>query len=140
MKTRDNALSVWEVQSENESEEAVLAIVSGGDHLETIYIVPLISEYLRGEEIDIESEPQSGRTAVEDLRRTHHHLSKLSYRKLGVIAYHIVDMIKDGRMKRYTEGCLKEMLTNAICAHRLKVDDLKECVRKKIEKYLLTRG
>ncbi len=138
MKTTNNNLSVWKIESENKMDEAVLAMVSAHDHLETIDIVPLNREYLREKGID--SEPTIGLSHVEGLRRIHHDLCHLSYRKLGLIAYHIVDIIREQRVKRYTAGRLKEILGNAVRGERLKLDDLSQGLRKKVEGYLLATG
>ena len=41
VRTQRNTLSVWEVPDENKIDEAVLAIVSAGHHLETIDVVQI---------------------------------------------------------------------------------------------------
>jgi hypothetical protein len=131
LKTKQNALSVWEVISETDIDEAVLAIVSGGDHLEAIDVVLMSSDYLKKQGIDCKQ--TKGLTSVDDLVEKHIDLSNLTYKKLGIIAYHIVDKIIDQKVKRYTERQLKEILNQAIGQNRLTPDRLKDSIRKKLQ-------
>jgi len=83
MKTKQNTLSVWEIESPDELDNAVLAIVSQHQHLETIDVVKLDSVSLVENEIVwVESR---GLTPIDDLVDTHFDLSELTYPKLGII-------------------------------------------------------
>jgi hypothetical protein len=67
MKTDRNTLSVWEVSGADNIDEAVLAIVSGGQHLDTIDVVPMNTEHLEENQVDYIG--TEGRTPVKDLIR-----------------------------------------------------------------------
>lgn len=131
LKTSMNTLSTWEINSQDEIDEAVLAIVSSHDHLETIDVVPLEYEHLKSSGVD--SEKTEGSTPVIELREKHRDLSNLSYTKLGIIAYHIVDQIRGKIIFRYTERKLKDILFNAITANRLSLKDLSESLQRKLK-------
>ena len=100
LRTYGNTLSVWEIESGDELDEAVLAIVAAHQHLESIDVIHLSPEYLTKNGIDCVH--SKGRTPVDDLAENHVDLAKLTYEKLGVIAYHIVDRIVEHGMVRYT--------------------------------------
>ena len=130
MRTKSNALSVWEVSDENKIDEAVLAIVSAGDRLEAIDVVQIEREHIEKSKIDcIQTD---GRTLVEDLVDTHIDLSNLAYKELGIIACHIVNKIRQEQIKRYTEGQIKKILRDAIQKERLETENLNESIRKKL--------
>lgn len=131
MRTKQNTLSVWQIASESEMEEAVLAIASGHQYMETIDVIPLESQYLQDNGIDCLS--TNGRTPVENMVQHHVDLSNLSYTKLGTIAYHTVDRIKKGKMKRYTIGRIKDLLREAIDNGKLRAEDLSDSVRVKLD-------
>jgi hypothetical protein len=131
MKTKGNTLSAWEVESKTDIDKAVLAMVAAGDHLETIDVVPMTPEYLTEKEVDFKK--ISGLTPVEGLIKNHINLEQLSYKKLGIIAYHIVDKIREREVKRYTEGKCKEILRKAISEGKLKIEDIKDDIRKKLK-------
>jgi hypothetical protein len=131
LRTNRNTLSVWEVDSESNIDEAVLTIVSGHQHLETIDVVPMDAEYLKENEIDCIR--TDGLTPIDNLIKTHIDLACLSYRKLGIIAYHIADNITKQMIIRYTKVRLKEILNRAIREGRLKLEDLSDLLKKKLE-------
>ena len=130
VRTQRNTLSVWEVPDENMIDEAVLAIVSAGHHLETIDVVQMDREHLEKNEIDcIQTE---GNTPVKDLANTHIDLSDLAYKKLGIIAYHIANKFRQGKVERYTAGRIKGILKNAIQNKRLEITDLGNSISEKL--------
>jgi hypothetical protein len=130
MRTQHNTLSVWEVPDESKIDEAVLAIVSAADRLETIDVVQIDREHLEQNEIDCKQIP--GRTEVKDLADTHIDLSNLAYKELGIIACHIADKFRQDKVKRYRERRIKEILRTAIQKQRLEIENLSESIRKKL--------
>ena len=130
MNTKVNALSVWEVESSTDIDKAVLAIVAAGGHIETIDVVPMNREYL--EEKQVAFEHKDVLNPVGGMIKSHINLKQLSYKKLGIIAYHIVDKFKQEENKRYTEGKLKEIFRKAIEEKKLNFDDLSGHIKKKL--------
>jgi len=130
LKTKGNTLSVWRINNETELEEAVLAIISGQDHLETIDVIVLEDDYFV--KCEISTEETVGITPVVDLRDTHIDLCSLDWWTIGMVAEHIVESIKKDKLKRFTKAKLTEIIKNAIAKNRLEIDDLKEGIQKKI--------
>lgn len=130
LRTSGNILSVWEIDSENRLEEAILAMVSAGDHLATMDFAVMNAGHLLDN--DIESENNEGNTLVHDLRDTHRHLVELTYPKLGTIACHIVDCFKEEKIHRYRIAALKGVLQTAIDKDRLDADDLSVSIKKNL--------
>ncbi len=128
LRTQQNKLSVWRIKSEDEIENAVLAISSGQTHLETFDIVILSSEHLK--QNGIKFMPTEGETAAkipkEDM---HFDMIDLTYEKLGIIAYHIVEKFKEKKVFRYTKGKLKDILINANNEKRLNINELSENIK-----------
>jgi hypothetical protein len=130
MNTKGNTLSVWEVESATDIDKAVLAIVAAGGHIETIDVVPMNREYLEDKQVVFKHKDVLN--PVEGMIKNHINLEHLSYKKLGIIAYHIVDKIKDRENKRYTEGQLKEIFRKAVNERKLNIDDLSDHIKKKL--------
>ncbi|GAB6395526.1 MAG: hypothetical protein MdMp024_1838 [Bacteroidales bacterium] len=135
LNTKQNKLSVWRINNESELKEAVLAIVSGQDHLETIDVVMLDDDYFV--EHRISAEAIDGRTPVEDLKHTHRNLCSLNLLTLGMVAEHVVENIKNDKLKRFTRAQLKDIITDAVTKKRLNFSDLKEDIQKKIHLFEL---
>ncbi len=130
LKTSKNTLSVWKIETENDLDQAVLALVSNQDNLDTIDVVILDESSLVDYNVRIISSP--GNTPIESLTEAHRDLSELSYTTLGIVKDHIVSRIRNNYIKRYTVGNLKKLLKNSIEQGLLKKEDLQEGVQKKI--------
>jgi len=128
LRTQQNNLSVWRIKSEDEIENAVIAISSGQERLETIDIVILNSEYL--EQNGIEFMATEGITALKTPKEDiHFDMIELTYKKLGVIAYHIVEKFKEKKVFRYTRTKLKDILKNANNEKKLDINELSEDIK-----------
>ncbi len=131
LRTQQNNLSVWEIKSEDEIENAVIAIVSAQTHpFEPFDIVLLNPEYL--EQNGVNFTATEGITTVKKLKDTHFHMVDLTYKKLGIVARHIVEKFKEKKVLRYTRKELKDILKNAINENKLDINELSEVVKNKL--------
>lgn len=130
MKTTGNTLSTWQIPVESDVSEALLAIVSGHQHLDTIDIVCLDRNSLESKGLTLEATP--GNTPIKDLVDLHVDISKLTYITLGVVGKDIVEEIKKNKVMRYTKGMLKRLLNEAMLKGRFLKDDLNESLRNKL--------
>jgi len=130
LRSTKNTLSVWEINSENDLDEAVLALVANFQRLESIDVVLLDGQDLI--KANVKCIQTKGITPVKDLEDTHYDLSELDYFRVGLIAEHISKRIFLKKIKRYTITDLKRILVKAIDENRLSLEDLNESVRKKI--------
>lgn len=130
LKTFKNTLSVWKIDSEDDLEKAVLALVSNQDRFDTIDVVVLKESALTKYELNIIDSP--GNTPVKSLVEAHKDIVELSFSGIGVIKDHIVERILDQHTKRFTVGTLKKLVKKSIEEGLLNKDDLKESIRGKI--------
>ena len=130
LKTTKNTLSVWSIENEVDIEKAILAIASNLDYIETIDVVILNDEKLQ--EYGIKIITSMGNTPIDSLKEIHRDLSELTFSKLGHIKDHIVERIRNDKIKRFTKGSLRKILKKAIEKGFLELDDLNESVRSKI--------
>lgn len=112
LKTQANTLSVWEVKDEQSLDNAVLAIVSGGNQLDTIDVVWIEKKEVERKGVDYEASP--GITPIQHLADTHIDLKNLNYFKIGLVAETITNTIADRKIKRYTKAELRKLLNSAI--------------------------
>lgn len=130
LKSTRNTLSVWEVQQENDLKQAVLALASAGDRLDTIDIVWIPKDEIQDKNIDCDYTP--GLTPIKSLQNTHIDLSDMNYRKLGLLAESIINNISIQRIKRYTKGDLKRLFNTAIQDGMFSKTDLPEKIQEKL--------
>jgi hypothetical protein len=127
LRTKSNTLSVWQIENENNIEDAVLAIVSGFDKIDTFDVVWIEKEELDKRGIKFVQSP--GDTPISHLVDTHIDLSFLNYYCVGLVAESIIDTIKSKRFKRYYKVDTKKLLKDAISNGILNINDLKEKIR-----------
>ena len=130
MKTSENTLSTWRVDNEAQIDDAVLAIVSAAQHLDTIDVVWMRQDQLGEEGIIMQDVP--GRTPVVDLEDSHVDIVNLTYKSLGKVARSIVKCISDKYVKRYTRGSLIKLLRTAIESGRLEAERIDPSVADKL--------
>ena len=107
MRTRGNTLSFWRIESESELDDAVVAIASNFQHLDTI----TVAIYDLGEvEGKLKWEQNDGITAYKSFASRHHDLVSLNYKYLGEIARLTYQCIDSGKTKRFTRSALISLL------------------------------
>ncbi len=130
LKTTKNTLSVWKIDTEEDLEQVVLALVANQDHLDTIDVVILQEDSLNEYNLNIVASP--GDTPVESLVEAHRDIADLTFSRLGNVKDHIVERIRNEHIKRFTVGNLKKLIKKSIEDGLLKKEDLKESIQKKI--------
>jgi len=130
MKTTENTLSMWRINEEVQIDEAVLAIVSASQHLDTIDIVWVQLNQLEENGISMQDTP--GKTPIADLVNSHVNIVNLTYISLGKVAHCIVKCFSDNSVKRYTRGSLKRLLQKAIESGRLEVKKIAPSLAEKL--------
>ena len=121
-KTSRNTLSTWEIDSVSNINNAVIALLCGQEHLDTIDIVYFEPEKISERGISIEA--TEGRTSFAIMKEKHRNLSQLDYEKLGTIAEIIIEEIKSNRDVRFSVGKQKEILRQAIKNGLISIESL----------------
>lgn len=131
LRTYNNDLSVWDIECENDLNDAILALITGSNQskLSTLHYVIIDEELIINKEISIVE--TDGDTVVEDLVKSHKDISNLTYAKLGIIKNLIIDCIQEGRCSFFSRAQLKKIINTAIESGRLKKEDLNEELVKK---------
>ena len=125
LKTFNNDLSVWHIESDADIEKAILALITGSRQasLSTFDIVVIDEKLALNSGLSLAD--TKGDTVVKELVDTHKDLTKLTYSKLGVVKDLILDCIKDGKStRRYTKSQLKKIINQAISDNKIAKDDL----------------
>ena len=131
MKTKNNTLSVWEVDNCLTLDNAVLAMVAASDTLEAIDIVAFDKAKVMEAGLTIVNTP--GNTPVTHLISTHHDIADLTYSGLGLLAKFHVNAFKNAMAIRFTKAQLKKILVSAIDNGHLILGDLKDSISTKLQ-------
>jgi hypothetical protein len=124
LKTTNNDLSVWKINTIEGLEDAILALITGRQQskLSTLHYV-LLEESVVLERGLILKE-SIGDTVIESLSSTHKDISTLTYSRLGTVKDLILDKLKDNKETFYTKAQLKGILKNAISTGRVNINFL----------------
>ena len=131
MKTTNNTLSAWRIDSEDDIDDAILVIVSNHQHLDTIDVVCLNPTELS--KCGISLKDTAGQTPIKEFVQHHVDISDLTYKSLGDVADQIIQLIKTDKIKRYTRPTIKKLLQNGINSGLLRKEDLPESIIKHLE-------
>lgn len=133
LRTREDSLSLWRcgVATERDIEEVALALAASSEQPSKIDIVWLDEDDLLQDGHTLQL--TEGRTPVRDLRNHHIDLCGLDYKRLGQVAYRILDAIRNEQYRTVSRRTAISILSDAISQNRLDIYDLKEKVRRDLE-------
>ncbi len=126
--TKENTLSLWQIESIDKLEEAALAIIGSHDRPETFDVVAINYTDIVDKGLTFIS--NEGTTRVNDLNNTHRDIIDITYQKLGRLASLIYDSLHQDMVRRYEIDRQGEVLYEAIQAGRLTMDTLSKPFRK----------
>ncbi|HRN47180.1 MAG TPA: hypothetical protein PKW69_04025 [Niabella sp.] len=114
LKTFNNDLSVWHIETDADLEKAILALITGSSQtkLSTLHVVVIEEETALKKGIQLANTP--GDTVAKELISNHKDLTNLTYTKLGIVKDLIVDCIKTNKTTLYTRKQLKDIIKKAI--------------------------
>jgi hypothetical protein len=124
LKTTNNDLSVWKIDTIESLENAILALITGHKQtkLSTLHYI-LLDECIVLEKGLLLKESE-GDTVATSLKNTHKDISKLTYQRLGIIKDLIIEKLKYNEETFFTRAKLKQILKNAIDTGKVAKDSL----------------
>ena len=128
LKTTSNTLSLWSIVDESEIEEAVLAIGSQFNDLDTIDILTIDPSLIMGSGLSVKKCP--GLTPYRGFEERHLDVVDLDYKSLGMMAQVIIASLRQGRSKRFLRDELKRIITRGVLEGKVQWSDLKKKVQK----------
>jgi hypothetical protein len=135
LKTDKNGLSVW---STSDLEEAhikplLAAMALGRDSIQKMCYVALDEERLKS--IGIETAQVEGLApgvCDQEILNSHHDLTFIDYKRMGLLAKYIEDLVRNNEAKTVNEKKLEEYIRELIEDGRIITDNLKDGIKEKI--------
>lgn len=115
LRTSDNTISLWRVDSEADLSTAMLALAasSKSSKIENVSLVWFAEETLLGKNIQLDTD-SPGDTIVSDLVQYHRDACKITYQSLGDLASIIMtELIVNKHYKRFGRAEVKRALATA---------------------------
>lgn len=119
LKTYQNDLSVWRINSETELDDAILALITGAKQtkLSTLHYVIINEEIVTNKGLNLKT--TLGDTSAECLKEKHRDISNLTYTKLGIIKDIILESIRKNDSNFLTKVQLRKLIKEAIESGKL---------------------
>ncbi|MCM3611681.1 hypothetical protein M4S82_10495 [Planococcus sp. MERTA32b] len=130
LRTSSDTLSTWEVINADNINEAVLALASNFDKIETMTVIAIEKDKISEYGFSLVS--SKGLTVVEDLKDSHIDVSNLTLKSIGTFASIVLETIKDEKVYRFSKRELIDIISKAVETDRLDVKLLKEKVREQL--------
>ena len=114
LKTTNNDLSVWKIDTIKGLEKAILALITGRQQtkLSTLHYVLLDETVVLEKGLSLTD--SAGDTVVDSLKNSHKDISKLTYHKLGIIKDLILVKLEENEETFFTRAQLRGILKKAV--------------------------
>ncbi|MBB1150791.1 hypothetical protein H4K35_11805 [Myroides sp. NP-2] len=125
LKTNNNDLSVWRIESIDQLENALLALITSKQQskLSTLHYVLIDEELLKANDLNLSETP--GDTVIESLKDSHRDINNLTYSRLGKMKNIILNCLnEDDKYNFITKSKLKAFLKKAIADGKIQRDIL----------------
>lgn len=112
LKTKDNKLSVWLANSEEDIEDAVVALSLSRDNTDRLCFLLLDEETLSSFDITIlDDQVGEAQGASEKILKKHRNLVELDHKRLGQLAEYMIQQANNtNNRKTFTETMVKKIL------------------------------
>lgn len=134
LRTQDGKLSVWASgNSDEEKAEAVLAIATSGQHIESIDVLTLARSELAQMGYHLVESEEGGRSAVSELNRRHVDICDLSARRLLDFAEFLAPRLQSrATCRRYTRSEVLQLIHRALQGNRVSFNALSSSMQKDV--------
>jgi hypothetical protein len=133
LRTANNTLSLWEIDSENKLNDVILALAvsKNATKIEKMDLVLIPKETILAQQLSIR--PSSGDTFAEGLSDTHREIVDLRYPSLGVVAQIIIDLLSKTAPTTITKKQVENIVQAAYNDQVIDISCLPESIQKTIK-------
>lgn len=131
LKTKNNKLSVWAVETDEDLNNAFIALGSNCQNLCSIWAVKIAPSDL--DEFSIDEE--EGDTPTNGINQNHRNITELTYISLGYVITSLLHSLQTNLVVKKTKTEMKSLLYEAYRDGKINVEALSPGVYKEIKKY-----
>lgn len=133
LKTKENKLSVWLANTEEDIEDAVAALSLSRDDTDRLCFLVLDEDKLSSFDIAVlDDQKGDAQGASEEILNKHRNLVELDHKRLGLLAEYMIQQAGDtNNRKTFTETKVKQIL-NKYKGTKIEVKNVKERISRKL--------
>lgn len=135
LRTQNNTLSVWCANTQEDINDAIVALSLNRNDISKICALLLDEDELASIQIEL-SDAQLGKApgAVDSIKKKHRDLIEIDYKRLGVLSDYMLNVSQnDEKIVRVTKPKLMELLEQYKEGHKINLDNMNEELRKKLK-------
>ncbi len=125
LRTTGNTLSFWEIEKEDQINDAILAIASAGTNLDKVDVVIIPKETMSEFQL-ISSEVVN---PYSNFEKNHRDVINLTYTKMRPVADIICSAIVKNEYRQFTRANVKKLIQEAIDQRKIIFDRINEKMR-----------
>ena len=130
LRTKNNCLSTWLADTDEEKDTAVVALALGRDKADKLCYVILEEQDLKNIEIDISAECKGeARGLNEDLLTNHRDLVEMDFEHIGKLANYISPLVRNGQFKVMTKAQVKALLEKFKCNELIDITKVNDSLK-----------
>lgn len=130
LRTTNNTLSVWKADSEQDIEDAIVALALGRDKVQTLNYLLIDEGELERMEIQISSDvPGDIKGLDEQIRKKHRDLIEMDYWRIGYLAEYMIGLVNKGEFMSCTKKNIKALLEKYKSSNKIATDNMLEKLR-----------
>lgn len=128
LRTTDNKLSVWKADSQEDIDDAIVALALNRDSVSKINYFFLKEEELARLDIEIsDTEPGIANGLEETILHKHRDLIEIDYWRLGFLAEYMINLARvEENRKSMTRQKVKELLNKYKEDHKIEIESINE--------------
>ena len=134
LRTYDNKLSVWNVNNDEDLEDAIIALGSNCDHIGTMFFLKIPADDLK----DMSFDSEEGDTPTHGINHKHRNIKCLNYDSLGFLITTMMRSISSDLVVKKSKSELKELLKNAYISGKIDPQLISESLKGEILKIIKT--
>lgn len=133
LKTKENKLSVWLADSDEDIEDAVAALSLSRDDTDRLCFIVLDEEKLSSLDIQVKDDEEGdAQGASEEILKKHRNLVELDHKRLGQLAEYMIEQARNSNnRKTFTETTVKNIL-NRYKGTKIEVQKVKKNILRKL--------
>lgn len=135
LRTRDNKLSVWKADTQEDIDDAIVALALNRDSVQKVSCFFLNENDLEKIQIRISDEQEGEACGLDShILKKHRDLIELDYWRLGFLAEYMIELAKDKKNRAdYSEKKVRTLLERYRAEQKITPEQVKEKLREKLE-------
>lgn len=131
LRTQNNTLSVWRADSDEDINDAIVAMSLNRNDVSKMIALLLDEEDLLAMQIDFsDKKPGKAPGAIEDIKKKHRDLLEIDYKRLGVLSDYMLRIVHDkSKRVEVSKPNMKKLLEKYRAEKKIVLDEMNDDLR-----------